>query len=491
MKKKHRRPKSPRRPSPKVTPAKATAKSSSAKAKPPKRQPGRTKSPRLPQPADLAATLGTHLSKLPLEATARATRFCRRKAKKLTPALFVQAACVVVTLESVSYRCWAGLIGLLGRCTLTKQGLYERLTDGAARFLQATLQGLLQNLAKSNGMVLPAALSSFSRVLIQDSTTLAVSQALARFFPGARNQRGAKGGLLKIQACYDLLTDQFVHFSLSSFRRNDQAASADVLPLLRVGDLVIRDLGYFALEVMEQIGLAQAFFLSRWRVGVGLWEIDGRTPVHLLALLRRQGRLDREFCLGDKKVRARLVAVRLPAEVAAERRRLARANRDQRCPPSAERLALLDWAIYVTNVSAKVWSAREVAQTYGLRWRIEIIFKSWKSHFALADVPAGSKAQAESLIYAKLIFITVFQVWFAQCHGEDWAVDRPAMSLLKVAQAVRDYFLTLMVLHLGINALAAWQQLLSTHCRYERRKRRHFMQDGELCSYAMANLKGN
>ena len=123
--------------------------------------------------------------------------------------------------------------------------------------------------------------------------------------------------------------------------------------------------------------------------------------------------MDRQFCFGDKKVRGRLVAVRLPAEVAAERRRLARQNRDRRCPPSAERLALLDWAIFITNVPRTVWSARTVAQMYGLRWRIEIVFKAWKSHFALAQVPAGSKAQVESLIYAKLIFIILFQVCFA------------------------------------------------------------------------------
>ena len=53
--------------------------------------------------------------------------------------------------------------------------------------------------------------------------------------------------MLKIQACYDLLAQNFVHFSLSSYRRNDQAASPDVLPLLCPGDLIVRDLGYFAM----------------------------------------------------------------------------------------------------------------------------------------------------------------------------------------------------------------------------------------------------
>ncbi len=459
-----------------------------------KRSPARTVSkpksatskPQAPtQVPNLAHVLLQQLGRLPLEALALSSGFRRRKHKKLSPALFAQAACLFLTLNAASYRCWAGLIGLLGGCTLSKQALWERCTARASQFLQAILQSLLASF--HSGLALPASANCFGRILIQDSTTLGLSKKLARFFPGASNQRGAQKGLLKIQACYDLLSQSFVQFSLSSFRRNDQAASADVLSVLRAADLVIRDLGYFVLEVLEQIAAAHAYFLSRLRVGVCLWQTDGRTPVNLLALLRRYGQLDRQFRLGDRKVLVRLVAIRLPAAVAAERRRLARQNRDQRCPPSAERLALLDWAIFITNVPTKIWSAQTVARIYGLRWRIEITFKAWKSHFALGQVPAGSKAQVESLIYAKLIFIALFQVCFARWLNQIQIEERPALSLLKVAQAVKDYLLALVFSQLGNDALRAWQQLLDKHCRYERRHRSHFMQEAQWCTGAMAH----
>jgi len=141
-------------------------------------------------------------------------------------------------------------------------------------------------------------------------------------------------------------------------------------------------------------------------------------------------------------------------------------------------LALLGWAIFITNVPATRLSAQAVAQVYGLRWRIETIFKAWKSHFALTEVPAGSKSQVEALIYAKLIFITLFQVCFWQrwLVGKD-AQRRPALSLLKVAQAVESYLLVLMLSHLGVDLALAWEQLLNTHCRNECRRRRYFMQD--------------
>lgn len=446
----------------------------------PKTQSSQTKTAAPDPTQPLAARLQQQLDRLPLDRLARASGFRRRRPKKLTPRLFVQAACLLVTLGSVSYRRWAGLIGVLGGCTLAKQSLFERMTSGAVGFLQLVLGALLGSLATTPALV-PAALHGFGRVLVQDSTTLQLSEKLARWFPGASNQKGAQGGLLKIQACYDLRSQSFVHFSLSSYRRNDQAASPDVLLLVRAGDLILRDLGYFVLEVFEQIAAANAYFLSRLRLGVRLWEEDGRRPVNLLARLRScPGHFEGQFCLGEAKLPVRLVAVRLPTPVAAERRRKARQNRDRRSAPSAQRLALLGWAIFITNVPAAVLSARAVARVYGLRWRIETIFKAWKSYFALTEVPAGSKAQVETLIYAKLIFITLFQV----CFWQRWlasldAQGRPTLSLLKVAQAVQSYLLVLVLSHLGVNLALAWEQLLHTHCCYERRCRRHFMQEAQ------------
>ena len=430
------------------------------------------------QSTDLAARLQGDLAKLPLNQLARASGFVRRTPKKLTATLFVQAACLLVTLGSVSYRQWAALIGLLGQCTLTKQALFERMTQRSATFLQSVLQALLTTAGTASGTVVPPSLLSFGRVLLLDSTTLRLSEKLASLFPGPSNQRGAQGGMLKIQACYDLLSRSFVHFSLSSYRRNDQAASPDVLPLLKAGDLIVRDLGYFVLQVFEQITLAQAHFLSRLRLGVSIWQANGHTPVNLLALLRKKRQLDGNFCLGANKLPVRLVAIRLPVAIAAQRRRKARQDRDRRTPPSAQRLALLGWEIYITNVPRTVWSAQEVGRIYGLRWRIETIFKAWKSHFALTEVPAGSKAQVETVIYAKLIFITLFQI----CFWQRWLLgahtdERPPLSLLKVAQGLQGFLLILMLNELGIDPELAWVQLIGTHCRYERRTRRHFAQN--------------
>lgn len=413
---------------------------------------------------------------LPLEKLARQAGFCRRRAKKLSPLLFLQASVLLLSQGAVSLRRWAILVGLLGELTLSKQALWERLTVRAAAFLQAVLAACIGRVAQPPDRPLPAVLRPFGRVLLQDSTTLKLSARLAAFFPGSANQRGTKNGQLKIQSIYDLVSQRFVAFGLSGFRRNDQAAAGDVLNVLRPGDLVLRDLGYFVVRSLEQIQQAGGFFLSRLRLDTSLWDASGHQPLDLLKLLRRHGQLDRAVRLGQEhKLAVRLVAVKLPAAVAAERRRRAKQNRDRRCRPNARHLALLGWAIFITNVPREKMSARAVAQVYGLRWRVETIFKAWKSHFRLTEVPCGGALALEAMIYARLIFVTVL----ARACGQGWLGPwrpeaPPPRSLLKVAALVGDYVLVLCWQAWGKDLRRSWLLQLSYHTGYERRTRTAF-----------------
>jgi hypothetical protein len=408
---------------------------------------------------------------------AKQTGFARRTARKLTPLLFVQATILLVSQSAVSFRRWAALVGVLGDVCLSKQALWERISVRAVAFLQAVLALVLARRLQLPAAAPPAALKSFRRVLVQDSTTIQLAPKLAAAFPGSRNQRGSNHGHLKIQALYDLVSQRFVSFSLSGFNRNDQAAAYDVVPVVRAGDLVLRDLGYFVVASLQQIAQAGAFFLSRLRLDTSLW--DGRTgkPLNLLGHLKRHGQFDGEVLLGAAKFPVRLVAVKLPQALAGQRRRKARQNRDQRCRPNERHLALLGWAIFVTNVPRNVWRAQTVAQVYGLRWRIETIFKAWKSHFRLTEVPRGSAAQLEALIYARLIFVTLLA---PLCAASPWrqgeSTAPPPLSLLKLAGLVADFFLILCLEAAQRKVSDAWLLQLNYHGRYELRSRKHFVE---------------
>jgi hypothetical protein len=416
---------------------------------------------------------------VPLTQLAIQSGFAQRKAKKLTPLLFVQATVLLVSQSVVSVRNWAILVGILGGLTLSKQSLWERLGQRAVDFLHEVLAAALKWRATVSWPKTPEALHRFGRVLVQDSTTIQLSAALGQLFPGGANQHGEAGGQLRIQAVLDLVSQRFVHFGLSHFRRNDQAAAFDVLAVVRKGDLVLRDLGYFVLGSLEQIIQKEAFFLSRLRVSTGIWDATGQETLDLLKLLRGHERVDMKVRLGAQKVPVRLVAVNLPPAVAAERRRRARAGQkhDGRYQVQKKTLALLSWAIFVTNVPATVWRAKTVVAVYGLRWRIETIFKAWKSHFHLTEVPKGSPTQLKAMIYGRLIFLTL---WAEVC-GRHWLpmqsqsrLSSP-QSLLKVAALLGDFFLILCLEAWNKRITAAWLKQLIYHARYEQRRRTPFV----------------
>jgi hypothetical protein len=414
------------------------------------------------------------LSSLDLDALARQSRFCRREPRKLPPRSFLLSCCLLLAEPLVSLRRWALLIGTLTNQTYAKQSLCERLSDRAVRFVQGVVLSLVSRLNTQEQPALPAALTAFARVLIQDSTILTLPAKLRSWFPGARNQNGHLGGMIRLQGLYDLRHRCFVHFSHSAFTRNDQTLAHEVLAHLSPGDLLLRDLGYLVLAVLRQIGRRGAFYLSRFKVSLVVLEPEGQRLDLVRRLKKRTAPLDEVVHLGAREqLPARLVGFRVSDQEANRRRRVARRNHHFHASP--KHLALLDWDLFITNASALQLSAREVAKVYGLRFHIETIFKSWKSHFQLEDLPAGSRAQVETLLYARLLLITILEVRF-WARWEDQLQDRAGpLSRLKVAAFLRLYLPITLLPELQPDLEAALQKQLPYHCTYEkRRKRKNF-----------------
>jgi len=406
------------------------------------------------------------------QALARETGFQKRAPRKISPTALLQALTLLAFYSRCSFDLLASLLGLLTTKPLSKQALAKRCTRACVDFVRRALLELSTSLVQLPPLRQSGALASFRRVLLHDSTSLALDPRLAKAFPGSKNQSHQAQAGAKIQAVYELLSQRFLHFELSAFTRNDQAAAPDLVPLLHPGDLVLRDLGYFVLRVFAQIQERGAYFLSRFRYGVQLYSPAGQ-PLNLLRLLRRTARLDRTLLLGaQEKLPVRLVAIPLPPAVAAERRRKAKLNRDRRCRPNRESLALLGWLILVTNIPQSTCSAKQLAQIYRLRWRIEILFKSWKSHFKLTQLPAGSPEQIEILLYSRLLFISLFQTTFGLLSRYFQYTHHRSLSLLRLARFLTEHHALLPALLRHPGGLSLLQALLLKHCTYDKRKNR-------------------
>ncbi len=330
-----------------------------------------------------------------------------------------------------SLRLIALTLSLLNSQSITKQAIAKKMDQECIQFVRGAVFALIQRLSTFHKLRQAEVFGAFRRVLIQDSTQLRLANHLASHFPGPANQKRKNWAALKIQAVYDLLGESFPYLGLSGFRRTDQTASADILAVAQPGDLVLRDLGYFSTSIFKKLLDRDVHFLSRLRHNVSIRDPQTFKLIDLLEILRRDGRFDQHVLLStEHKVWVRLVALPVPEQVANERRRKAKTHRDKRRNPSKDNLELLGWTIFVTSVDSLTWSPETVLKVYGVRWRIEIIFKSWKSHFNFTKTSTGSAIQVEVLIWAKLLAICLFQKLFG-CL--ELYIAKP-ISLLKSAQ---------------------------------------------------------
>ena len=409
-----------------------------------------------------------------LDKLSRQSRFVRRKPRKIRPLEFLIAFCLMVLSGGKSLNSFATSLGLLSGETISKTAVFKRISGFFVNFLKSVLASVLLRSAKIESPSIQSHLhKNFKRVLVRDSTVISLNLKLAKYFPGSRNQTNKATASIRIQSVVDVLGEKFEYFNLTAFTKNDQSASADILEVARPGDLVMQDLGYYKLRTFGEMAEKGISFFSRHRFGVNIYGLNGK-PLNLLRILKKYGRLDREVLLGEKEqVRVRLVALPLDPKVVAQRRRKAKNNRDKRTNPSKNHLALMGWAIITTNVPREILTAKKIGEAYGIRWRIETIFKAWKSHFQLSNVPDPSEVRVKSFIYAMLIFVTLFQIYvFAYLFAELYKREGKHLSLIKLAQFFKEQIWALVPYVCNQRMIERLVEQIFYHCAYESRLQR-------------------
>jgi hypothetical protein len=415
--------------------------------------------------------LNTSLDGVIIENKARKIGFVVRHGK-IQPVDFIKAFCLMTFYRVCSLRICATALGLLSNHVISKQGLSKRLTPKCVEFFRNILFLFLAKQsnfkeASSNGQF-----KFFSRVLLQDSTNLSLPKKLAEYFPGSKNQNNKSIATMKIQSIYDALSESFISFKLTPYTCNDQSLSSYILTFLQAKDLVLRDLGYFKVKILKEIADKGAYFLSRYLYKTAIYN-EQKERINLLEYLRKHKMLDISVYIGyEVKLPVRLVAIPLQQEVYSKRKMKLRQNRDKRLKKTKEQLELLEWEIFITNVPDSVWNTRAVAKIYDIRWRIEIIFKAWKSHFNLRVMTKGSRYHIETLIYAKLIWITLFQNFFRQLYLYVFVTTGKHLSLLKIAQFCQQNFWALMSIFNSNEKVGVILEQFIRHCCYEKRKKR-------------------
>ena len=403
---------------------------------------------------------------------AKKTGFNTRKSKKIGAFNFVLGLIICFCKNKNTFSEWAEQIAKLSKGKVSKQALFKRITAKTVDFCKELLEEAISKKAEAlKGSLI---FKSFGKVIVQDSTTFKLADCLSAVFPGNRTN-GIQKAVARIQTIVDLKTMQFLSFSLSGFTRNDQAASADIIPVCCKGDLIIRDLGYFALSTFKELQGDGVYFLSRLRFGVKIYEMNGK-EIALKSLLKPGKEVDRQVLIGEKKVPVRLVILPVPKEVAAEKKRKAKYDRDKRLNHSKEYYNWLEFNIYVTTVNEDTWATEDVLKAYRVRWQIEIIFKSWKTgglHMQqLLHDRCTNPQRVKTCIYLMLLFVTLFcrKLYLPVLNRMIKSAGEKIVSLIKMFSWVCENIIALFALSKG-----KFNKIIFEKCCYEKRNTRENM----------------
>lgn len=340
---------------------------------------------------------------------ARETMFVQREAK-IDGSTFFNL--IVFNSESLKFQSLNDLTTSLkdeNGIDISKQSLHDRFNNYALLFLKEALEMLLQ---KQLSIEPIEYFNSFNRILVKDSTCFQIDESLEQYYPGSGGSSSKAS--VRIQFEYDLLSGKINDLSINAFNVQDAKDSIATIELTQKGDLIIRDLAYMNIEILQAIQNIEALFLCRANPNAYVFQknIDGNYEKIDFIKLHQYMRdndihcLEIEAYIGCKeKFKTRLIVYLLPDEIYAKRIRDAKKNNNKQL--NKERKAKLGLNLYITNASSEQIPMKNVWNYYKLRWQIELIFKIWKSICHIEKVKKVKKHRLECYIYSKLILIVL------------------------------------------------------------------------------------
>lgn len=388
---------------------------------------------------------------------ARPSGFCQRRSR-LSASAWVQGLVFGwLANPKASVASLASAMAVAG-APISPQAVQQRFGEAGAQLLRSVLDTLAcQTLTKATRQELSGSqtrwLHNFPAIWLRDSSLITLPMALYSQWPGSGGQHG-KSAALKMNVVWEWHSGTFLPLHLTPGTTHDQKAALEQekralqqghkpLP----GEMHVFDLGYFSLKWLAQLQAQGSYFCCRYKGATRVQPVE--CPDEWTSLVAWLQRLPATTERGEWQMRVgrtaqlpvRVIAVRVPEEVAVRRRQscLYYNGRRQRTV-SQERLALCSWNVYVTNAPQSVLNASQVGVLYRLRWQIERLFRLWKETLSVDTWRTQNPQRILCEVYAKLIGALLTQQLSVFC-----AWHCPHRSLVKCAHIIAAHALAVLI----------------------------------------------
>jgi len=428
---------------------------------------------------------------------AKEASWCKRKPRKITPFMMLDSFYDRTNMECASFRNIASKIDFDYGSGPCKQAVAQRTNFSCCRLVENLIKKSFEAKFHTAALTIQenTLFSAYRRVIVQDSTIIKLPAWLYPIFSGVSNAH-SKVCNARIQAVYDIKNMMLLSFSIDSYSKNDLKATPELE--IRKGDLVLRDRGYLIMgELRRHIHLS-ADFIYRHKTKFVYLDPITKSPIDMLGLLRKYGHLDMTVLLNDgEQTPVRLIASPVDKETANLRRMKAK-KETKGHNPSKEVLELMDWTIFLTNIAKEKADFKTILVAYGLRWRIEIIFKAWKSHVNFDSIHRVSQVQLLIILKMRLLRIMLLtNCLYRNCYLIVWHHFQRHLSMLSFFNELNcnpeRITKILSVLSQSFEQDDLIWQTLVRYCCHEKRKRLNFHESclglDQIESFCLINLK--
>lgn len=326
---------------------------------------------------------------------------------------------------------------------ISKQAIDSRFSSASTAFVKELLTETI--MAQVCTTIAQPELQMFKTVRIKDSTTFDIHQSLADVFEGFGKGGGkcSKSGV-SIQYEFDIKTGKVFDIDLQSAISKDSKDAVSKKDDLKEGDLIIRDLGYYSDDMIENFIKCNAFFVSKLyhNVSVRLNEKDDKINFNTLyrqMKATQASHLDLNVYIGKKKRLVRLIVELMPEQI--YQQRVANRNKENKSTGYTTSDEFKDRArfnLYICNIPSSDFPWESISKLYRIRWQIELMFKVWKSIMHIDVLPKMKRERFLTTLYLKLLWVFINWHIISNCRNHFYQTAKRLLSPFKCFQTIKE-----------------------------------------------------
>lgn len=365
---------------------------------------------------------------------AKETAFVVRESKKLNAALFLKMLLYdQLQYDNPSLQQHTFGLEATDDIKISTEGLNKRFKETTVAFTEKILEAYLAH-SINHDSIATALKDKFTGIRVLDSTEFKLPDSLASVFPGYSSASAASCAAIQFE--YDILSKRICSLTLGNAKQSDKTFADERMDNIKAGELIIRDLGYYSVDSYKKIEDNKAFYISRLRSQIKIYEkqYDQYKELDLATLISRirkssKSNFDQTVYIGTKeKKEVRLMAWLLEED--AQKNRLAKKKNKKGVINNNDILwSMLN--VFVTNITKEELPLQQAYELYKIRWQIELMFKIWKSILKLDVVRKMKAERLKCYLYTKLLWILL--CWDITAISEPivWSKQQKLISLHK------------------------------------------------------------